>query len=415
MRRAMCWSLIVSILFCGTAWSAEPTREPLLVFAAASLTDVLERAGKEYTQQGGVEVKFSFAATSALAKQLESGGRADVFVSADQEWMDYLDQRNIIDKGSRADLLGNKLVLIAPADSRAQIKLAPGAPLLKVLGDDGKLATGDPDSVPVGKYAKAALTSLNLWDAVQPRIARADNVRVALMYVARGEAPLGIVYATDVAAEPKVKVLDTFPATSHPPITYPIAATKVAQPAAKSFIAFLRGPAARVTFEKAGFSVLGIAEATATAQGAECSDFKFDVSRELELLKGSNNTQIAVSSAPAMIAKIEQGRAYQLALKPQDAVQFVAKPDKPTMNDGSFAGLVTITPSKDGMLRVGLSEAAWIDVVANGKSLPSTDHAGSHNCSVLRKAVQFDVKKGQPLVLQLSGSTAQSIRAVITQ
>lgn len=256
MHRAISFGLVLSLFVSSIASGAQPKGEPLLVFAAASLTDVLQQVTTDYTKQHGVAVKLSFAASSALAKQLESGARADVFVSADQEWMNYLDQRNVIDKRSRSDLLGNKLVLIAPADSRAQMKLRAGAPLLEALGKNGKLATGDPDSVPVGRYAKAALTSLNLWDAVQARVARADNVRVALMYVARGEVPLGIVYATDAAAEPKVRIVDMFPASSHPAITYPIAITKVAQPHADTFIHFLRSPPARTAFERAGFTVL---------------------------------------------------------------------------------------------------------------------------------------------------------------
>ncbi len=195
------------------------------MFAAASLTDVLQQAGPLYTKQSNVEVKFSFAASSALAKQIESGARADAFLSADQDWMNYLQERKLIKVDTRSDLLGNRLVLIAPKDSKVTLKLQKGAPLLAALGPNGRLSTGDPDSVPVGKYAKTALGNLDLWSAIEPRLVRADNVRVALMYVARGEAPLGIVYATDAAAEPQVRVVDLFPESSHAPITYPMAAT----------------------------------------------------------------------------------------------------------------------------------------------------------------------------------------------
>ncbi len=167
----------------------------MLVFAAASLTDVLQQAGPLYTKQSNVPVKFSFAASSALAKQIESGAQADAFLSADQDWMNYLQERKLIKAGTRSDLLGNRLVLIAPKDSKVTLKLQKGAPLLAALGPNGRLSTGDPDSVPVGKYAKTALGNLDLWSAIEPRLVRADNVRVALMYVARGEAPLGIVYA----------------------------------------------------------------------------------------------------------------------------------------------------------------------------------------------------------------------------
>jgi molybdate transport system substrate-binding protein len=258
VRKTLCWSLILSLLCAQWAVAAERARQPLVVFAAASLMDVLQKVSDEYQKSSGAEIKLSFAASSALAKQIESGAKADVFVSADQEWMSYLDERKLIDKRTRADLLGNELVLIAPSDSKTAAKVGD-ASFLKALGDRGKLATGDPDSVPVGKYAKQALTSLRQWDAVQARIARADNVRLALMYVARGEAPLGIVYATDAAVEPKVRVIDTFPASSHSPITYPVATTSVAQPSARAFVDYLRGPVATAAFEKAGFKVLAAA------------------------------------------------------------------------------------------------------------------------------------------------------------
>jgi molybdate transport system substrate-binding protein len=248
--------LALMVFAAQIASAAETARAPLIVFAAASLSDVLQRIGPQYTQAYGVEIKFSFAASSALAKQIESGARADAFVSADQEWMNYLGERDLIQPDTRQDLLGNRLVLIAPRDSTVAVKLVPGAPILAALGKDGRLATGDPDSVPAGRYAKAALIALNVWDALQPRLARAENVRVALMYVARAETPLGIVYATDATVEPKVKVVDVFPETSHPPITYPVAATKVASADATSFIKFLRSGAAQSAFENAGFRLI---------------------------------------------------------------------------------------------------------------------------------------------------------------
>jgi molybdate transport system substrate-binding protein len=248
-------SLMCCLLLSGSVWSAE-SQEPLIVFAAASLTDALQKVTDDYTKQSGVTVKLSFAASSALARQIESGARADVFFSADQEWMDYLEGRKLIDKVSRTDLLGNHLVLIAPSDSRAAVTLEQGAPLLQSLGAHGRLATGDPDSVPAGKYARAALTSLRIWERIEKRIVRADNVRVALMYVARGEAPFGIVYATDADAEPKVRVVDVFPPSTHSPIRYPVAATKVAQPSAKSYLLFLRSETARRRFEQAKFTIV---------------------------------------------------------------------------------------------------------------------------------------------------------------
>ena len=238
------------------AYAADAQNEPLLVFAAASLTDVLQQIGPMYTKESNMPVKFSFAASSALAKQIESGAEVDVFFSADQDWMNYLQQRQLVSDSTRMDLLGNRLALIAPKDSKVNLKLERSAKLLATLGAGGRLATGDPDSVPVGKYAKAALTNLDLWSAIEPRLVRADNVRVALMYVARGEAPLGIVYATDAAVEPRVRIVDMFPESSHAPISYPVAATSPASNDARAFLAFLRSDAARAIFTRAGFSVV---------------------------------------------------------------------------------------------------------------------------------------------------------------
>lgn len=247
--------VLATTLVAPLAFAADAQREGLIVFGAASLTDVLQQVGPLYTRQSNVPVKFSFAASSALAKQIESGARVDVFLSADQDWMDYLQDQRLIDAATRTDLLGNRLVLIAPGDSKVSLKLVRGANVLAALGRHGRLATGDPDSVPVGKYAKAALTNLELWSALQSRLVRADNVRVALMYVARGEAPLGIVYATDAAIEPQVRIVDVFPESSHAPISYPVAATSRPSAEALAFITFLRSDAARAVFTRAGFNV----------------------------------------------------------------------------------------------------------------------------------------------------------------
>lgn len=245
--------IVAAALIAPLACAADAQREPLVVFGAASLTDVLQQVGALYTKQSNVPVKFSFAASSALAKQIESGAPVDVFLSADQDWMNYLQEHKLIDAATRTDLLGNRLALIAPRDSKVSLKLERGAKLLAALGRDGRLATGDPDSVPVGKYAKAALTNLEMWSTLDPRLVRADNVRVALMYVARGEAPLGIVYATDAAIEPQVRIVDLFPESSHAPITYPVAATTRASADTVSFLAFLRSDAARAIFTRSGF------------------------------------------------------------------------------------------------------------------------------------------------------------------
>jgi molybdate transport system substrate-binding protein len=250
-RKLLCLAVALSIQV-GSAAIARAADPELLVFAAASLTNVLEALGPVYTAETGQSVKFSFAASSALARQIEAGGSADVFLPADIEWMDYVQARNLIDGTTRRDLLGNRLVLIAPASSTVSLKIEPGFALAKALGD-GRLATGDPDYVPVGKYARSALTSLRVWNDVADRLVRAENVRTALAFVARGEAPLGIVYATDAKIEPGVRVVDTFPENTHAPITYPIAVVKGAHAGAARFAEFLRGDTARAKFSEFGF------------------------------------------------------------------------------------------------------------------------------------------------------------------
>ena len=235
--------------------AAEPQQPQILLFAAASLTDAMQAIAAGYEKTAHVTVKSSFDSSSVLARQIEAGAKADVFFSADTAWMDYLASRNLIQAASRANVLGNRLVLIAPAQSAVQLKIAPHFPLAAALGD-GRLATGDPDSVPVGRYARAALTALGVWDEIAPRLARAENVRVALLYVDRGEAPLGIVYASDALADKRVRVVDTFPASTHEPIVYPIALTASARGEAAGFVAYLRGPQGRDIFVKFGFTVL---------------------------------------------------------------------------------------------------------------------------------------------------------------
>ena len=226
------------------------------IFAAASLNDALTEIGKSYQQKTGHTAAFSFAASSVLARQIENSKGADVFMSADSDWMDYLDNRGLIAHETRRDLVGNHLVLIAPAESTTTVAIAPHFDLAGAL-HGGRLAIADPDSVPAGKYGKSALTSLGVWNTVVDRLAQAENVRVALAYVARGEAPLGIVYTTDAMAEPKVKIVGTFPDNSHAPIVYPVAATKDAGPLAKEFIDYLSSPEARTVFQKDGFVILG--------------------------------------------------------------------------------------------------------------------------------------------------------------
>ncbi|MFO1425457.1 MAG: molybdate ABC transporter substrate-binding protein [Steroidobacteraceae bacterium] len=209
--------------------SAAPPAVPLTVFAAASLTNVLQAVGAAYTRASGQAVTFSFAGTQVLARQLEAGARADLFISADGEWMDYAEARGLLEPGTRSDLLGNRLVLIAPAGSSARLGFGTGFPaaLVAALGPSGRLSLADPDAVPAGRYARAALVRLGAWSLVEARLARSDNVRTALTFVARGEAPLGIVYATDARAEARVRIVGEFPAGSYPPIRYPVAALRV--------------------------------------------------------------------------------------------------------------------------------------------------------------------------------------------
>ena len=239
----------------GGEMAARPTPEPLLVFAAASLTDALGEVDRAFTARAHIEVRASFAASSVLAKQVEAGAPADVFFSADLGWLDYLQKRGLLKVGSRRDVLGNALVLIAPADSPVHLRIAPRFDLVGALGG-GRLATGDPDSVPVGRYARAALTQLGVWDGVAARLVRAENVRAALEYVARGEAALGIVYRTDAQAEKRVRVVDTFPADTHPPIIYPAVLTSGARARAPQLLDFLSSDEARGIFVRYGFTPL---------------------------------------------------------------------------------------------------------------------------------------------------------------
>ena len=233
---------------------ATASAQTVTVFAAASLTDAMSVIGARFTQSTKIPVRFSFAASSALAKQIEQGAPADLFASADLDWMDYLAQRNLIDPATRTDLLGNDLVLIAPKDAPAS-SVALTAEGLKAALGNGKLATGTVESVPVGRYAKIALTNLGLWQSVVPSLAESDSVRTALALVARGEATLGIVYGTDAKAEPRVKVVATFPPQSHPAVVYPVALTKSATgDAPAQFIAFLKGPEAAALFATQGFT-----------------------------------------------------------------------------------------------------------------------------------------------------------------
>ena len=247
--------ILCLFLCCVPGFAADADKPSLTVFAAASLTNVLQELGDGFTKETSVPVKFSFAASSTLARQIENGSPADIFFSADLEWMDYLQTRNLVRRDTRHDVLGNRLVLIAPADSTVKLKIEPHFPLAAVLGK-GRLATGDPDTVPVGRYAREALTTLGVWNDVADRMVRADSVRSALAFVDRGEASLGIVYETDALIDKNVRVVDVFPANSHLPIVYPIALTSAAKSDAARFVAYIRGPAGGVAFKAYGFTPL---------------------------------------------------------------------------------------------------------------------------------------------------------------
>jgi molybdate transport system substrate-binding protein len=228
----------------------------VLIFAAASLKNALDAIDAQYQRETGRHVSASLAASSTLAKQIENGAPADIFISADLDWMNYLAKHNLIKPGTRKNLLGNELVLIAPKDSTAQVTIKPGFPLAKLLAG-GKLAMADTTAVPAGKYGKAALEKLGIWASVESQIAQAENVRAALELVARKEAPFGIVYQTDAAVEPSVKIVAVFPAATHPPIIYPIALTAASNnPDAKGYLAYLESPKAASLFAKQGFNIL---------------------------------------------------------------------------------------------------------------------------------------------------------------
>lgn len=240
----------LAILSIGTMAAAGE----ITVAAAASLSDALAEAGRVFQSQTGDTVRFSFAASSTLAKQIEAGAPVALFFSADEDWMDYVDTRKLLIAGTRQDLLGNRLVLIEPAGNALQVDIVAGFPLASLLGS-GKLAMGEPGSVPAGKYGKEALTNLGIWESVSSKVVAADSVRSAMAFVQSGEAPFGIVYATDAASSKQVRVAGSFPLGSHKRITYPVALIKDQDsPAARAFLKFVEGPDGRAIFTKYGFS-----------------------------------------------------------------------------------------------------------------------------------------------------------------
>lgn len=252
--------LLATLFTCAAMAVGIPAhaQEGPTVFAAASLTDAMRSLGQAWAAKGNTAPRFSFAASSALARQMEQGAPADIFASADEPWMDYVQQRDLIVNETRVSPLANTLVLVAPADSRqAPVTIGRDTDIAVMLGSNGRIATGDPSNVPVGKYAQAALTWMGQWNALNPRLARADSVRSALLLVERGEVPLGIVYGTDAAISRGVKVIGTFPVGSHEPVTYPFAVTRRAadNAAARAFFAFATGPEAAETYRRLGFGL----------------------------------------------------------------------------------------------------------------------------------------------------------------
>jgi molybdate transport system substrate-binding protein len=252
-RRFLLLAVVAPILCAAPALAQERT---ITIFAAASMKNALDDINAAFLKASGVKVVASYAASSALAKQIEQGAPADIFASADLDWMDYSSQKKTIREDTRVNLLGNRLVLIAPKDAKMdKVAIGPGLDLARLIGD-GRIATADIAAVPVGKYAKAALQKLGIWPSVEKKFAFAENVRAALALVARGEAVLGIVYETDAKIEPSVKIVGAFPADSHAPIVYPVAATINAKPEAAAYLTFLRSNTAKIVFEQYGFTFL---------------------------------------------------------------------------------------------------------------------------------------------------------------
>jgi len=256
-RRSLAPLAVALLLGLAPAGLRAQGAEPLTVFAAASLQDALRALAEAWQQRGHAAPRFSFASSSALARQIEQGAPADLFMSADEQWMDYVAQRDLIAPETRSSPLGNSLVLIAPADRARPVALTRTTDLAALLGPNGRLVTGDPAHVPVGRYAQAALEWMGQWQAIGPRLARADNVRAALLLVERGEAPYGIVYSTDAAASQAVRVVGTFPAESHPPVSYPFAVTRRAagNAEARALLSFLTGAEAEPVWRRFGFIV----------------------------------------------------------------------------------------------------------------------------------------------------------------
>ncbi|MGV1872226.1 molybdate ABC transporter substrate-binding protein [Agrobacterium rosae] len=260
LRRTLIRTTLAAVVgsVVATAGMSAPAfaQDKVTVFAAASMKNALDAANAEWAKETNNEATVSYAASSALAKQIEAGAPADLFISADLAWMDYVAGKKLIKEDTRTNLLGNRLVIVAPADKATPVEIKQGFDLAKLVGD-GKLAMGAVDSVPAGKYGKSALEKLGVWSSVEGKVAGAESVRAALVLVSRGEAPYGIVYQTDAAADQGVKIVGTFPQDNHEPIIYPVAILSESKsPAAAAYLEFLKSAKAAPFFEKQGFTIL---------------------------------------------------------------------------------------------------------------------------------------------------------------
>jgi molybdate transport system substrate-binding protein len=402
VRKLIVLLLMVGIAFDARVPSAAAQDRPFIVFAAASLTEAVTEVSAAFTQETGIAVKTSFAASSVLARQIEAGAPATAFFAADEEWMDYLQSRNLLAPGSRTDVLGNQLVLVARADSTASVKITSGPALVQAL-HGARIATGDPDSVPVGKYAKAALIKLGVWEQLQGRLVRAEDVRSALAFVARGDAPFGIVYLTDAKIEKRVKLLDVFPQDTYPPIRYPIAMTAVAGADASRFVEFVTSKRAAAIFQSYGFALAD-----------PCARFTWDVSRERAVMKQTPRGVAGAVRPGADVPQIEPERLYEVKLADQSTVSFVAKPGKAAPTDGAHAGLVRFRVEQPGRYRVSITSRHWIDVVEGTQLVSSRDFQGQRGCERPHKIVEYELPAGRDLTLQFSGSTDAQVIVAIT-
>jgi molybdate transport system substrate-binding protein len=414
MRKMIAWLLAVGIAFNAVAPSAAELDRPLIVFAAASLTDAVTKVSTVFTQDTGIAVKTSFAASSVLARQIEAGAPATVFFAADEEWMDYLEKRKLLAPGSRKDVLGNQLVLVAPADSTATVKITSGPALSQALGG-ARIATGDPESVPVGKYAKAALINMGVWEQIKGQLIPAEDVRAALAFVARGDAPFGIVYLTDAKIEHRVKLLDVFPQNAYPPIRYPIAMTQDAGADARRFLEFVTSPRAAVILQTYGFALIPtVGEATGALKTDACSGFTWDISRVRAVLSETAQPLIAAVRPDKDLPQIEPERPYEVKLADQNGVTFVVKPGKAASADDPHAGLVRFRVERAGRYRISISSGHWIDIVEGTQVISSTDFQGQHGCERPHKIVEYELPARRNLTIQLSGSPDAQVTVVVT-